>query len=189
MILMMAGLLLFFAPHLFSTFRDARASAIERLGAGTYKGIYSVLSIIGLVMIGYGYGDWRASGPALLWDPPVATRHIALLLMLLSTLAIGAYLVPSHLRAWLKHPMLVAVKLWALAHLLANGDAATTTLAGAFLAYAVYDRISVKRRGEALPQAPKGWTGDLVAVVVGVVLYAALAFWFHPAVVGVPVMG
>lgn len=188
MLLMLAGLVLFLAVHVFSTFRAARADLIARLGAGPYKGLYSLASLVALLMIAWGYGDWRAAGPAQLWEPPVAMRHIALTLMLLATVALGGYLVPSHIRAWLKHPMLVAVKLWALAHLLANGDAATMTLAAVILAWAVYDRIAVKRRGAPLPVAPKGWGGDFVAVAVGLVLYAALAFWFHPYVVGVPVM-
>ncbi|GLK86446.1 NnrU family protein [Ancylobacter defluvii] len=188
MLLMLAGLVLFLAAHVFTTFREARAGMVARLGLGPYRAVYSLVSVAAVLMIAYGYGDWRASGPAQLWQPPVAMRHIALTLMLLSTIAIGGYLVPSHIRAWLKHPMLVGVKLWALAHLLANGDAATMVLAGAILAWAVYDRISVKRRGAPLPVAPKGWGGDVVAVLVGLVLYAALAFWFHPHVVGVPVM-
>lgn len=189
MILMLAGLVLFLGVHVFTTFRGVRAAAVEQLGLLPYRGIYSLLSIAGLAMIFYGYGDWRAAGPAQLWDPPVAMRHIAMLLMLLASIAMAAFLVPSHIRARLKHPMLVSVKIWALAHLLANGDAATITLALAFLAWAVFDRIAVKRRGDPLPVAPKGWGGDIVAVAVGLVLYAVLAFWFHPYIVGVPVMG
>ncbi|MBS7545901.1 NnrU family protein [Ancylobacter oerskovii] len=188
MLLMLAGLVLFLAAHVFTTFREARAGAVARLGLGPYRALYSLVSIVAVLMIAYGYGGWRAAGPAQLWEPPVGLRHLALALMLVSTIAIGAYLVPSHVRAWLKHPMLVGVKVWALAHLLANGDAATVTLAGVILAWAVYDRIAVKRRGVPLPVAPRGWGGDVVAVLVGLVLYAALAFWFHPYVVGVPVI-
>ncbi|MCB4769281.1 NnrU family protein [Ancylobacter sp. Lp-2] len=188
MLLMLAGLVLFLAVHVFTTFREARARLVARLGLLPYRAIYSLVSIAAVLMIAYGYAAWRAAGPAQLWEPPVAMRHIVLTLMLFSTIAIGAYLVPSHLRAWLKHPMLVGVKIWALAHILANGDAATLTLAGGILAWAVYDRIAVKRRGVPLPVAPKGWGGDVVAVLVGLVLYAALALWFHPYVVGVPVL-
>ena len=189
MILMLVGLALFIGVHVFTTLRGARAAAVEQLGLLPYRAIYSLLSIAGIVAIAYGYGAWRAAGPAQLWEPPVAMRHIALTLMLLASLALGGYLVPSHIRAWLKHPMLVAVKLWALAHLIANGDAATITLAVVILAWAVYDRIAVKRRGVPPPVAPKGWGGDIVAVMAGLVLYAVLAFWFHPYIVGVPVMG
>ena len=189
MILMLAGLVLFVAVHVFTTLRGARDAAIAQLGLIPYRAVYSLLSIAGVLMIAYGYADWRAAGPAQLWEPPVAMRHVAATLMLLSTIALGGYFAPSHIRAWLKHPMLVAVKIWALAHLLANGDAATLTLAAAILAWAVYDRIAVKRRGTPLPVAPAGWGGDIVAVVIGLVLYAVLAFWFHPYVVGVPVMG
>lgn len=188
MVLMLTGLIVFIGVHVFSSLRGMRDVAVEQLGILPYRAVHSLLSIAGVLMIAYGYGDWRAAGPAQIWDPPVAMRHIALTLMLLSSIALGGYLVPSHIRAWLKHPMLVAVKIWALAHLLANGDAATMTLAAAILAWAVYDRISVKKRGVPLPVAPKGWGGDIVAVVIGGVLYAGLAFWFHPYVVGVPVM-
>ncbi|MBB3770250.1 putative membrane protein [Angulomicrobium tetraedrale] len=189
MILMLAGLVLFLVTHVFTTRREARAAAVAQLGMIPYRAVYSIVSIAAVLMIAYGYGDWRAAGPAQLWNPPVAMRHIALTLMLLASIALGGYLVPSHIRAWLKHPMLVAVKIWALAHLIANGDAATMTLAVVILGWAVFDRISVKRRGSPLPVAPKGWVGDIVAVLAGLVLYAVLAFWFHPYIVGVPVMG
>lgn len=188
MILMLAGLALFIAAHVFTTRREARAALIERIGEGPYKGLFSAVSAAGIVMTAYGYGDWRAAGPAQIWEPPVAMRHITLLLMLFASIfAVAAY-VPSHIRASLKHPLLVAVKTWAVAHLLANGDAATMTLCIVVLAWAVYDRISVKRRGVPPPMAPAGWGGDVVAVIAGLVLYAALAFLFHPYVVGVPVM-
>ena len=189
MILMLAGLVLFVAVHLVSGRRPFRAEAVARLGKGPYQAIHGVLALVGVLAIAYGFGQWRAAGPAQLWDPPVAMRHIALSLMLISAIAAVAALGQSHIRAWLKFPFLVAIKIWALAHLLANGDAATITLSVVILGWAVFHRIMVKRRGDPLPKAPAGWTGDIVAVVGGVVLYAALAFWFHPYIVGVPVMG
>ncbi|MCS0501733.1 NnrU family protein [Ancylobacter mangrovi] len=189
MILMLAGLVLFVAIHLFSARRSLRAAAIGQLGKVPYQAIHGILALVGVLMIAYGYGEWRAAGPAQLYTPPVGLRHVALLLMLLASIAAVAQFVPSRLKAMLKFPFLVAVKTWALAHLLANGDAATVTLAVVILAWAVMMRISAKRRGDPLPVAPAGWTGDIIAVVGGVVLYAALAFWFHPHIVGVPVMG
>lgn len=188
MILMLAGLVLFLGAHVFTTRREARAALIGKIGEGPYKGLYSAVSAAGLVMTAYGYAMWRAEGPAQLWDPPVAMRHITLLLMLFASIFVVAAYVPSHIRATLKHPLLVAVKTWAFSHLLANGDAATITLCVLVLAWAVYDRIALKRRGNPLPVAPAGWGGDVVAVIGGLVLYAALAFLFHPYVVGVPVM-
>ncbi|MCJ8144159.1 NnrU family protein [Ancylobacter sp. A5.8] len=188
MILMLAGLVLFVAVHVFSARRDLRAVAVEKFGIVPYRAIHGILAVAGVLMIAYGFGMWRASGPAPLWDPPTGLRHFTLLLMLVASIAAVAALVPSHIKAWLKFPFLVAIKTWALAHLLANGDLPTIVLSLVILGWAVYMRIQAKRRGAPLPVAPKGWGGDLVAVVGGVVLYAALAFWFHPYVVGVPVM-
>lgn len=188
MITMLIGLVLFLGAHVFTTRRAARAAVIARIGEGPYKGLYALVSTIGLLLTAYGFGEWRSEGPRVLYDPPTGLRHLTLLLMLFASIALVAAYVPSHIRARLKHPMLVAVKIWALAHVLANGDVASLTLFLIVLAWAVYDRISVKKRGEPLPVAPSGWGGDLVAVAGGLVLYAALAFLFHPYVVGVPVM-
>ncbi|MFK8251736.1 NnrU family protein [Ancylobacter terrae] len=188
MILMLFGLALFLGTHILTTRRDTRAALIARIGEGPYKALYSVVALAGLLATAYGFGAWRAEGPAQLWYPPVWLRHLNNLLMLIASICAVAAYVPSRIRARLKHPLLVAVKTWALAHLLVNGDVAGITLFGAILAWAVFDRISLKRRGGPLPVAPAGWAGDVVAVVGGLVLYAALAFYFHPYVVGVPVM-
>ena len=189
MILMLAGLALFVAIHIIAARRKMAAAATAQLGATTYRIVHGVLAIAGVLMIAYGFGQWRAEGPAQLYEPPVGLRHLALLLMLFSSIFAMAALVPSHIKAWLKFPFLVAIKTWALAHLLANGDAATVTLAVVILAWAVVLRIMAKRRNAPLPVAPRNWWGDLVAVGLGVVLYAFLSFWFHPYLVGVPVMG
>ena len=188
MILMLAGLLVFIAAHGFTTQRGARAGLIAKIGEGPYKLIYSAVSIAGLLMIGYGYGAWRAQGPVELWHPPVWMRHLALLLMLFASIALAAAYAPGRIKAALKHPMLVAIKLWALAHLLANGDVATIVLALTVLAWAVYTRISMKWREPAAPVATTGWIGDAAALVGGLAIYAFLAYLFHPYVVGVPVL-
>lgn len=189
MILMLAGLILFVAIHILAARRKIGPAATAQLGTTTYRSIHAVVAAAGLLMIAFGYGQWRAEGPLQLYDPPVGLRHLALLLMLIASIAAVAALVPSHIKAWLKFPFLVAIKIWALAHLLSNGDAATVTLAVVILAWAVMLRIMAKRRAAPLPVAPANWWGDLVAVAGGVVLYAILAFWFHPYIVGVPVMG
>lgn len=188
MVMMLLGLVVFIAIHVVASLRGLRAALIAAVGEGAYKGFFSLLAASGLLLTAYGFALWRADGPAVLWDPPLALRHVTLLLMLFASVAGVAAYVPSHLRSWLKHPLLVAVKTWAFAHLLANGDAASVVLFGAVLAWAVYDRIALKRRGVVVPPAPAGWTGDALAVVGGVVLYAVLAFLFHPYVIGVPVM-
>lgn len=188
MIVMLAGLALFVAVHVFSARRELRNVAVEQFGLMAYRAIHGVLALAGVLLIAYGFAMWRDAGPMQLWDPPVGLRHLVLLLMLLACIAAVAALVPSHIKAWLKFPFLVAIKTWALCHLLANGDLPTIVLSLAILGWAVYMRIQAKRRGAPLPVAPKGWGGDIVAVVGGVVLYAALAFWFHPYIVGVPVI-
>ncbi|MDQ0506043.1 NnrU family protein [Xanthobacter agilis] len=188
MLMMLLGLVVFIGIHVVASLRGLRAQLIASVGEGAYKGFFSLLAASGLLLTVYGFVLWRASGSAHIWTPPLGLRHVTLLLMLLASIAAVAAYVPSHLRTWLKHPLLVAVKTWAFAHLLANGDAASMVLFGAVLAWAVYDRIALKRRGAPVPPAPAGWVGDALAVGGGVVLYALLAFVFHPHVIGVPVM-
>ncbi|HEV2000399.1 MAG TPA: NnrU family protein [Xanthobacteraceae bacterium] len=187
-VLLILGMVIFFAAHVFTTMRGRRAALIARIGEGSYKGLYSLVSLAGLVMIAYGFGIWRAAGSAQLWYPPVWTKHIALVLVPIAAILIVAAYVPSHLRTRMKHPMLTAVKLWALAHLLANGDLAGVVLFGGFLIYAVYDRIAVKERAAPIPPAPAGYGGDVMAVVGGLALFLVLGYVFHPYVVGVPVI-
>lgn len=188
MFMMIFGLVVFIGIHVVASLRGLRARLIQAVGEGAYKAFFSLLAASGLGLIIYGHVLWRASGPAQLWDPPLALRHVTLLLMLFAAIAGVASQVPSHIRTALKHPLLVSVKIWAFAHLLANGDAASVTLFGAILAWAVYDRIALKRRGAPVPPAPAGWMGDVLAIVGGLVLYGLLAFLFHPYVIGVPVM-
>lgn len=188
MILMLAGLALFILAHGFTTMREQRAAVIARIGEAPYKIVYSLMSLAAVLMIAYGYGDWRAEGATVLWDPPVWTRHLSLLLMLLASIMLLAAYSAGRIKAVLKHPMLVSVKIWAVAHLLANGDTATIVLSLGILAWAVYARISLRRREPSKPLGPKGWAGDALAVGGGIVLYLFLAYIFHPYVVGVPVM-
>lgn len=191
LIVMIAGLAIFLGVHTVTTQRDLRAALIGRFGDSGYKIAYSVLSAIGLALIVYGFAKYRAAGMIPVWDPPTGMRHLALALMLPAVI----FLVSAYLRGYiwrtLKHPMLAAVKLWALAHLLANGDLGSIILFGSFLAWAVFDRITLKsREDEGAPPIPFGGArNDALAVVVGLVAYAALVFAFHPAVIGVPVVG
>ncbi|MFG1397730.1 NnrU family protein [Roseixanthobacter pseudopolyaromaticivorans] len=189
MYMMLFGLVLLLGGHVLVSLRGMRAQLIARLGEGQYKGFFSLVAVSGLLLTAYGFALWRAAGSAPIWDPPLFMRHITMLLMLFAAIAGVAAYVPSHIKAKLKHPLLVAVKVWALAHLLANGDIASMVLFGSVLAWAVYDRISLKRRGDPLPVAPQGYRGDMLAVAGGLVVYLLLAFVFHPYVVGVPVMG
>jgi uncharacterized membrane protein len=184
------GLAIFIANHVFVTFRDARANAIARLGIGGYRALFSVVSIVGLVLIIYGYGQYRAQDWILMWTPPAFMRHITIGLMLIAVILLIAYFVPSHIKAKAKHPMLAAVKTWAFAHLLSNGDLGSILLFGSFLGWGVYARIAAKRRGDlGATTAPSGWGNDAIVVVLGIVIFLALGYVFHPVVIGVPVFG
>lgn len=191
LLIMILGLVLFLGVHTLTTMRERRAALMAQIGSGRYMLIYTLASFAGLALIVWGFSVYRATGWINVWYPPVAMRHIALALMLPATIMLVASYIRGRIYTVLKHPMLAAVKLWALAHLLANGDLGSIILFGSFLAWAVYDRISLKRRTDpGAPPIPVGGpTNDLIAVGVGVVAYVALAFAFHPLVIGVPVVG
>jgi len=188
---MVLGLVVFFGVHLVTTQRGFRARLIASYGEAGYKIGYSVLSAIGLVLIVWGFGHYRATGWIDVWHPPTAMRHIALLLMLFAVIMVVASYIRGRIYTTLKHPMLAGVKLWAVAHLLANGDLGSIILFGSFLAWAVVDRISLKTRSDSgAPPIPVGGVrNDVIAVVVGLVVYAGLVLVFHPYVIGVPVIG
>jgi uncharacterized membrane protein len=189
--IMILGLAVFIGTHLITTRREQRAGLIARFGEGTYKGLYAVASIIGVVLIAYGYSRYRATGWIDVWYPPAWTRHVTVLLVWPAIIMFVAAYSPGRIKTTLKHPMLVGTKLWALAHLMSNGDLGSIILFGSILAWAVVDRISLKRRTDAgAPPIPVGGvTKDVIAVVAGTLIYLALAFWFHPYVIGVPVFG
>lgn len=186
--IMILGLAVFIGTHVFTTQRKARGDLIGRIGEGPYKGLYSLLSLAGLVLIVYGFAQYRATGWIDIWSPPAWTRHLAALLVLISIICIVAAYTPGNIKRVLKHPMLVGVKLWATAHLIANGDLGSIILFGSILGWAVFDRVSLKRRtdpgGIVIPIG--GWPRDAVAIVVGIVVYLGLGLWFHPYVIGVP---
>jgi uncharacterized membrane protein len=188
---MILGLVLFLGVHLLTTQRGLRARFVVSMGEGGYKGFYSLVSLAGLGLMVWGFAHYRSAGMINVWYPPAAFRHITEALMLPAVILVAASYIRGRIYATLKHPMLAGVKLWAAAHLLANGDIGSIILFGAFLAWAVFDRISLKRRSDAgAPPIPVGGVGnDLIAVVVGIVAYLALGFVFHPVVIGVPVFG
>lgn len=189
--LLIAGLILFLGVHVLTSRRELRARLIGAMGEGPYKIVYSLVSIAGIVLIGWGFGLYRATGWVDLWSPPRALRHVTIGLMLISIILVAAAYLRGNIYRVVKHPMLAGVKLWAFAHLLSNGDLGSVILFGSVLAWAVYDRISLKRRSDAgAPPIPVGGAlNDALAVAVGVVAYLALGFVFHPVVIGVPVFG
>ncbi|MEZ5782258.1 MAG: NnrU family protein [Rhizobiaceae bacterium] len=185
MSILILGLIVFLGVH---SIRIVAPAWCERqraaMGEGRWKGAYSILSMVGLVMIVWGFAMARAD-TGYLYDPPVALRHIALLLMLLAFVSLAISLFPAgRLKPILKHPTLLSVKIWAFAHLLANGETAAVILFAAFLAWAVIDRISLKRRGAPIP-APGPMKWDVIAISVGVVVYLLFIWKLHLWLIGV----
>jgi len=193
MLVLVVGLAVFLGVHSVSIVApEWRSATVARMGERPWKGVYSVASAIGLVLIVVGYGMARRD-PLVLYAPPAALRHLALVVMLpVFPLLFAAYL-PGRIRAAAKHPFLLAVKIWAFAHLLANGTLADVLLFGAFLAWAVADRISVKRRPAAqtheVPAASPSPANDAIALVGGLVVYAVVLLWAHRWIVGVSPLG
>lgn len=190
MAIMIAGLVLFFGVHVFSTFRSRAPGQDlqERMGFGPFMAMFSVISLVGFVLIIWGYGAMRPA--EVLYIAPTWGRHLNYVLMPIALIALVASQVPKgYIAKTLKHPMLVAVKLWAVGHLLANGELNGVILFGVFLIYAVVDRIAVKRRGDigAGAVASPSVAGDIISVVVGLGAFIAFLFWLHPILFGVPV--
>lgn len=189
MAILIAGLIVFLGVHTLTTLRGPRAALIARIGEGPYKGLYSLVAAIGLGLIVWGFARYRSTGWVQLWYPPAGMKHIAYLLMWFSFVALAATYAPlGKIKSKLRHPMLVAVKSWALAHLLANGDLGALILFGAFLAWAVYDRVAVKRRGDMGAPSVAGFTnGDMIAIAAGTVAFVAM-FFLHPLLIGVSIV-
>ena len=193
MLTLVAGLVLFLGAHSVRVFADGwRTATIAQVGDKGWKGMYSLVSIAGFVLIVIGYGLARQN-PVSLWpQPPVWTRHLAALLTLVAFVLLAAAYVPRNaIRSKLHHPMTLGVKVWALAHLLANNTLADLVLFGSFLAWAVLDWRSARRRdrAQATVYAPGRASRTAIAVVVGAVAWAVFAFWLHRAWIGVSPMG
>lgn len=192
MTLLIIGLILFLGIHSSRIFAEnIRLRLIDKLGANGWKGIYALISLVGLVFIIYGYGMARAS-PVVFWSPPVWTRHLAALLTLPAFVMIAASQIPgTQIRAKLKHPMVLGVKLWAIAHLLANGSLHDVVLFGAFLIWAVLSFRAARQRDRAAGTVytAVGGVRDVVAVVIGVGVWIAFAFYLHGAWIGVRPFG
>ncbi|ODN71749.1 NnrU family protein [Methylobrevis pamukkalensis] len=189
MLVLILGLVLFLGFHSVRIFAPGwRDGMVARLGAGPWRGLYSLVSIVGVVLIVWGYGLSRQD-PIVVYDPPMALRHLTMLLVLIAFICFAVSLMPAgKLKPKLKHPMLAAVKIWAFGHLLVNGDLASILLFGSFLAWAVVDRISLKRRPGVVIPAPGPVRNDLIAAAVGVVAYLLFVWQLHTLLIGVPVM-
>lgn len=192
MIYLVLGLVLFLAVHSTRIFADDwRSRQISRLGEGAWKGLYSVVSLAGLVLLVWGYGQTRVD-PVVVWDPPTWTRHLAALLMLPSFVLVAAAYVPGNrIKAAVGHPMVAGVKVWAIAHLLSNGRLGDIVLFGAFLAWAVLDFRTSRRRdradGRRYPVA--GASRSIIAIAAGLIAYGVFAAVLHARLIGVSPFG
>lgn len=193
MLLMTIGLALFVGVHLVPTQVDLRRELGNRFGEKAFKAVFSVVSLIGFALIVYGYGKLQAlpgKNPQL-WAPPAWGRHAAFALLLPAMVLLVAANVRSHIRNLVQHPMLLAIMLWALAHLLANGRLGSTVLFGTFLLWAIYDYVSVKQRKAMGPLGSARGTlaGDAIAIAGGCGFYGFLLYWGHGKLIGVPLLG
>jgi uncharacterized membrane protein len=186
------GLVLFLGVHSVRIFaNDWRTQVLAQRGEGAWKGLYSVLSVVGLVLVVWGYGMARQQ-PVVLWVPPVATRHIAALLTLVAFILLTAPYVPRNgIKARLHHPMVLGVKVWAFAHLLANGNLADVVLFGSFLLWAALSFRAARARDRAAGTvyAPGTASATIITLVVGTVAWVVFTLWLHVLLIGVRPFG
>lgn len=190
--LLVAGLILFLGAHSVRIFADDwRSAQIARRGANAWKGAYTLISVAGLVLVVWAYGLARQS-PVIVYSPPVWLRHLGTVLTIPAFILIAAAYVPgTRIKRAVGHPMVLGVKLWALAHLLANGALADVVLFGSFLVWAVFNYAAARRRDRAagVVYAAGPVSRDLTAIAAGLVLWAVFAFWLHGALIGVRPFG
>ena len=180
MVWLILGLILFIGAHLIPTFPALQKGLTARFGLNGYKLVVTLPSFAGLILIVDGAVMFRGSpGDIQLWTPPVWSKHLAFVLMFAAFVLLAAASIPSKIRDAVKHPMVAAIMVWALAHLFANGDLLSLLLFGAFLLFSVYDRISVAARGVKPKEPAKGLAGDAKALVGGGVVWALTLFYFH----------
>ena len=188
MLLLVAGLVIFLGVHSVRIFAEQwRGAQIAKLGLGAYKGIYSIVSALGLALIVLGYGQARTT-PVLLWDPPLWLRHFSALLMLFAfVLLVAAYVPRNHIKAALKHPMLLGVKIWAAGHLLANGHVEDLLLFGGFLLWAVLDYRAARGRDRIHGRVDARGTlvSDVATIVIGAAAWGVFALYLHAWLIGV----
>lgn len=188
MAMLIAGLLLVLGTHSVRLYaNDWRQHMIDRIGEKPWKGLFSVVSLLGLYLLIVGY-DGARSTPVTLYDTPLWMRHVTVLLMLFASIfMVAAYVPRNHLKARMGHPMILSVKTWALAHLLSNGTLADVLVFGGFLLWAVLDFIRLRRADRANSTLyPEGGIGNtLLTIALGAILWAVITLWLHARFVGV----
>ncbi len=187
---LIAGLVIFLSVHLVPVFAERRQVFVARVGAMPYRAIHSLIALVGLVLIIWGFGMAMEEGVPQLYFPPVWIRHLVMLIMLpVFVLLVAAYL-PSPITTATRHPMVLAIKVWAFAHLLANGDLASVVLFGSFLVWGVVARISLKRRERAGLVTVRGGPASnaVIAVIVGLAIYGLFIWKAHMWLIGVPIL-
>lgn len=192
MLLLIIGLLVFIGIHILPTRPELRDAFAGRFGEQAYKGVFSVIALIGfaLIVVGFHKVQLHPGKNPVLWYPPHWGRHVTMALMLPVFPLLVSSFIPGRIAAVIRHPMITAVKFWALAHLFVRGDVASLLLFLGMMGWAVYDRITLKKREAAGLVTTK--TGpvrnDVIAILIGLVLYAVFAKWGHPALIGVNVI-
>ena len=190
--LLLLGMALFLGIHLVPALPRKRYKLVKMVGEKNYKLVYSITAFLGLVLIIWGYAS-QFNDPVVLFDLPMELRHVTMLLVLIAFILFVSAKLKGHIRYWVRHPQMLAVKLWSFGHLLVKGgDLAGLVLFGGFLLWAIFARISVKKREQfglvkTRDFQPK-WMHDVLAVVIGVGLYAAFAFYLHKILIGVPLI-
>ena len=193
MLYLIAGLVIFLGAHSFAAMRGRRDGDIKsKLGYGPYMGLFSLVSLAGFALIIYGYGQARLDPEVAqpIWTAPEWTRHIILTVMPLAFILLAAAYAPTgYIKKYSKHPMITAVKTWALVHVIYNGDLPSILLFGGFLVYGGLSRVMARIRGdEGQRRQPANVMGDIIAVVVGLIAYTAFAYYLHPMWIGVSVL-
>lgn len=188
MIILILGLVIFFAVHsvrmVAGGFREAQIAA----NPGRWRGIYALLSLIGFGLIIWGWWLYRAEAPEI-YMPPGWGRHVASLFVLIAFVLLpAAYLPAGYIKHWVKQPMLAATILWSIGHLFANGDLASLLTFGAFLVWALWNRIAVIGRGDPAPQAARPLS-DVISIAIGVVIFTVFGFWLHGLLFGASPFG
>ena len=181
MTLLIIGLVLFFAVHLVPDLA-LKSALVKTFGRQGYRGLFSLVALAGLGLIIYGKGH---SAYELIWAPPLAMRYVTAVLMLIAIVLLTISVLPNNLRRGIRHPMLLGVCLWAVGHLLANGNLSTLLLCGSFLAFSVWKMLAVSKRGPFLPPAPVGSGWNFITIVAGVGFYVLIVL-FHGKIAGIP---